>query len=333
MDTVYTTTITSAAKARGIAVNVLDPVLPIFELQYNNNHIRCYNGLTDLTGGASFHLAQDKGAANRYLRKLGFHVPDQEVFTNYSNAINFLDKNKSIVVKPISQWGGRGVSTDITNKIELRKAIIFAKRYSDDIVLEKCVEGIDWRLIYVNYEFISAIQRNPASVTGNGQDSIKTLIKEKNKKMKEIDSSNQIPLNSETLRCLESQNMNYYSIPHKDRYVQVRRTSNYHTGGTVDIVTDKIPENIKIMGKSISKLLKIPVIGVDILYDSNGDYNVIELSPDLAISPPEGHIVVEAYLDLLFPESQSKKLEKDFKQVFQNEKKYSEFPIIPEPVI
>jgi hypothetical protein len=110
-------------------------------------------------------------------------------------------------------------------------------------------------------------------------------------------------------------------------YVKVRRTSNYHTGGTVDIVEDKIPENIKIMGKSVSKVFKIPVIGVDILYDSDGNYYVIELSPDLAISPPEGHIVVEAFLDLLFPESRIKK------QIHKNEKGSSEFTVQAEPVI
>jgi len=304
MDSIYTTTITDAAVKRGISVKVIDPVLPIFTLCFGNKQVRCYNGLTDQVGAASFHLAQDKGAANRFLKNNGFSVPHQELYRDFRQAVNFLYSHQSIVVKPVSQWGGKGVSTHIKTDKELRTAIIRAHQCSDEIVLEQCVQGIDWRLIYVDSRFICAIQRNPAVITGDGDSSIKQLIKLANKTAEMIDSSNIIPFDIETKRCIQDQGLTYNSVIGQGLTIPVRRTSNYHTGGSVELVTERIPYKLIQIGEEISSLYGIPVIGIDMLVDlSDNSYHIIELSPDLAISPPEGEIVAEAFLDYLFPES------------------------------
>jgi len=305
MDSVYTTTITKAAQKRGIKVAVLDHVLPVFALHLGNTSVRCYNGLTDRTDAASFHLAQDKGAANRFLRENGFHVPDQECYGDFARALSFMEQHEQIVVKPVSQWGGRGVSTHVSSRSELTTAIVFAKRYSDEILLEECVHGADWRLIYVNYQFVTAILRTPAAIIGNGADSIRTLIQEKNAAARKIDPSNRIPLDKETLRAIKAIGLSYDAVPESGKRVVVRRTSNYHTGGSVDIIGRSVGNELIAMGEAIARLVKIPVLGVDVLAHENGHHHIIELSPDLAISPPEGHIVVEKFLDFLFPETKT----------------------------
>ena len=304
MDSVYTSTIINAAKKRGIGIEVIDSQLPVFTLSYGEKTIRCYNGLTDNVGAATFHLAHDKGAANRFLKKFKFPVPGQELFTSFSNAVTFMKLHESIVVKPVSQWGGRGVSTHVSNTPDLRAALTFARRYCDEIVLEECVPGIDWRLIFVNYRYVCAIQRDAAVVFGNGINTIRELIKKKNKVSRAVDRSNTIPLERETRRCIEANGMTYDSIPETFKRVVVRRTSNYHTGGTVDIVTDKIPADLIDAGEKIANLLGVGFLGVDMLFDnSTNKFTVIEMSPDMAISPPEGEIVAEAFLDNLFPDS------------------------------
>jgi D-alanine-D-alanine ligase-like ATP-grasp enzyme len=304
MESVYTTTITNAAQKRDIKVRVLDPHHPIFELIYKNKSVRCYNALTDNVGAATFHLAQNKFAANHFLKQHGFPVAHQVVYSTMEAAFDFLSDHVSIVVKPADNWGGRGVSTHIESKEELKEALEFAKKYSDEIVLEKCVSGIDWRLIFVNFTYTCAIQRNPASVTGNGIATIRELILEKNKLTKRIDPSNCIPLDNETARALNSIGCTFDSILECNKQTQVRRTTNYHTGGTVEIVTDKIPSAYISVCENVTRLLKIPVLGIDLMVDQKNDvFHIIELSPDLAISPPEGDIVAEAWLDYLFPDS------------------------------
>jgi len=306
MDSVYTTTITSAAKKRGIDISVLDTQQPIFELIYKNKTVRCYNALTDNVGAATFHLAQNKHAANSFLKRYGFPVADQTIYTDMESALHFMTNHASIVVKPATQWGGRGVSTHISRKEELGDALEFAGKYSDEIILEECVRGIDWRLIFVNFKYTCAIQRNPASITGNGIATVKELILEKNQVTKKIDPSNSIPLDKETKRTITSIGLDFNSVPGHNEHIQVRRTTNYHTGGTVDIVTDMIPSGYISVCENAARLLKIPVLGIDIMVDSDSDaFHIIELSPDLAISPPEGDLVVEAWLDYLFPDSKA----------------------------
>ena len=85
---------------------------------------------------------------------------------------------------------------------------------------------------------------------------------------------------------------------------QVRLTSNYHTGGAVIESTETESADLVREAQKIARLFDVPVIGVDFLVNSKtGRHWVIELSPDLAISPPEGGKVVRHFLDYLFPEA------------------------------
>ena len=305
MDSVYTTTITDEAQRRGIGVEVIDPDTPIFLLKYKSKKVRCYNALTDRIGAATFALVHDKYRANQFLAKLGFPVPSQELYINLKQAGNFLSKHKKIVVKPVTQEGGCGVSVAIQNIKDLQQAVKEAGRYSDArVILEEYVPGVDNRLILIDYKFIAALERKPAFVTGNGQDNIKTLIKKKNDRIKKRDPHNLIPVNNETRRNLISFGLSYSTVPARGKKIQVRRTSNYHTGGTMRDVSKDVNKELTKTAGQIVKVLKLPVAGVDFLIDRiTGKYQVIEVSPDLGISPRSGPEVPGAFVDYLFPET------------------------------
>ena len=304
MDSVYTTTLTDEACKRGITVDVLDRELPIFVLTHQGERVRCYNGLSDKVGAATFQLANDKGAANRFLGARGFPVPRQTRYAGYGEAVQFMKKNGCVVVKPAAQWGGRGVSTHITSERDLRAAISYARKYSDEIVLEECLTGADWRLIYVDFKLVAAIRRNPAAVTGDGAATIRELIKRRNKVARAVDPSNRIPLDRETERSILSLGLTYDTVPADGITIQVRRTSNYHTGGTVDIITEIVGEELRRIGEKAARAFAIPFLGVDFLVnEDNQEAVIIEVSADCAISPPEGEEIAKAYLDMLFPRS------------------------------
>lgn len=302
MKSIYTTTITDEARKHGISVEVLDEHMPVFILRKGGKSVRCFNALTDRVGAASFVMAQNKKAANSFLRKCGIPVPLQESFVDFKKAIRFLKKYKSIVVKPSTQWGGRGVSIAIKTPAELKCAIRAAQKYEDDVILEQCVSGQDFRLIFINNKFVAAIRRRPAIIIGDGRSSVLSLIKRVNRAERKIDSSHQIPIDVETQRALRCMKMSYGTVPAKGVSVQVRLNSNYHTGGMVDVVTDEIDEKILALAKKVVRLMGIPVIGIDFLCDTTRNRCwVIELSPDLAISPPEGREVARHFIGYLFP--------------------------------
>ena len=176
VNSIYTTTITTEARRRGIRIEVIDPATPIFVLRQGGRSVRCYNALTDRVGAVTFHLAQNKRLANRFLADRGFPVPDQIPYTTPAAAQAFLGRHRSIVVKPCTQWGGRGVSVDVRTPAELVRAVRLARRFEEDIILEQRVQGVDERLIFVDFRFVASIQRNPARVVGNGRDTIRALI-------------------------------------------------------------------------------------------------------------------------------------------------------------
>lgn len=304
MNTIYTTTITDEARRRGIRIEVIDAHTPIFTLCHGGQTVRCYNALTDRVGAVTFHMAQNKRLANTFLNLHGFPVPAQIPFTDLPAAERFLKKYRAIVVKPCTQWGGRGVSVAVRTSPELQAALRKARRFEEDIVLEQCVRGVDYRLIFVDFRFVAAIRRRPATVCGTGRDSIRTLVNRRNRVERRRDPSHIIPLDAETGRNLTALGLTWDTVPPAGRDVQVRLTSNYHTGGSIDIVTQSLDPRLIAVARRAVKALDVPVIGVDFLVDEKtGNYWIIELSPDLAISPPEGEEVAKRFLDYLFPET------------------------------
>ena len=304
MDSVYTTTITDEARLRGIRIRVIEPSTPIFTLEHAGREVRCFNSLTDRVGAVSFHMAQNKYLANRFLRSRGFPVPAQEKYVDMAHAAGFLKRFRRIVVKPCAQWGGRGVSVAVSDVHSLRHAVQRARRYEENVLLEECVSGQDYRLIFVNGSYVAAILRRPAGVIGNGRDTLRKLVTRRNCAAREKDPSNVIPINAETERSLSLLGWKWSDVPASGVWAQVRLTSNYHTGGTVDIVTECVPVPVLKMAKRVVNALGIPVIGIDFLVKTKAKrFWIIELSPDLAISPPEGKEVAKCFLDYLFPET------------------------------
>lgn len=308
MNTIYTRTITNEAKKRGIGVEIIDRETPVFVLKHGGVSVRCFNALTDKVGAVSFQLANDKYLANHFLGRYGFPVPKQIKYTGFEKAQEFLQKCKSIVVKPCREWGGRGVAVGVRTISELRQAILRARRFGEDLILEEYVEGEDHRLIFVAGAFVAAIRRMPAFVTGNGKNNLRKLIQQQNTRNRRHDAGNIIPLDNETRRTLKSFGLAFNNVPRKGQAVQVRRTSNYHTGGTVEDITDSVDADLVRHGQKIAKLFGIPVIGIDFLVNTRlGRHWIIETSPDLAISPPEGHRVVGHFFDYLFPMTKIKR--------------------------
>lgn len=270
--------------------------------------VRCFNALTDKVGAVSFQLADDKHLANHFLRRYGFPVPKQIKYFGFEKAQEFLQQCKLIVVKPCREWGGRGVAVAVRTISELRQAILRARRFGEDLVLEEYVEGEDNRLIFISGSFVAAIRRMPAIVTGDGKKNIRRLIQQQNARNHRTDTGNIIPLDNETRRTLTSFGLTYNSVPRKGQVVQVRRTSNYHTGGTVEDITDSVNADLVREGQRIAKLFGLPVIGIDFLVNAKqGKHWVIETSPDLAVSPPEGYRVIGPFFDCLFPETKPKR--------------------------
>lgn len=305
--TPYTTTLTDEARRRGIRVTFVhaDADWPIFDLSRGGKTIRCFNALTDRVGAATFHLVNHKRACHGWLSQHHIPVPAQLPYdsAHRETALDFLRQYAPIVVKPCMQWGGRGVSMGVRTPEALQAALRFARRYEPDIVLEETVPGEDLRVILVDGHLAAAIRRIPAQVVGDGTHTLRQLIARHNAQRRKTDPSNQIPWNAETRRNLHELGRSPDDIPTGNETVRVRLTNNYHTGGTVEMATADVPSLALKLARRIVQTLGLPLAGVDFLIDpGTGRTTVIEVSPDMAISPPEGELVAMQFLDFLFPD-------------------------------
>lgn len=302
--TTYTTTLTDEALRRGIRVALVnpDPDLPIFDLSCNGKTVRCFNALTDRVGAATYHLVNNKRACHDWLKSVRIPVPEQIPYDDArpGAALAFLRDHAPVVVKPCMQWGGRGISMGVRTPEALHAAVRFARRYETDVILEETIPGEDLRVILVGGELAAAIRRHPAAVTGDGVHTLLQLIRRRNAQRRKEDPSNVIPWNAETRHNLEELGRTPDDVPAPGEQVRVRLTNNYHTGGTVDVVTGHVPPRALALAQRIARDLRLPLVGVDFLLGRRR-CTVIEVSPDMAISPPEGETVAKRFLDYLFP--------------------------------
>jgi D-alanine-D-alanine ligase-like ATP-grasp enzyme len=91
----------------------------------------------------------------------------------------------------------------------------------------------------------------------------------------------------------------------QDEEIEVRKTANLHTGGTIHDVTPQLHPELARAAEEASRVLDIPVVGFDFMVpDVEGpDYVVIEANERPGLANHEPQPTAEAYLDLLFPQT------------------------------
>jgi len=222
-----------------------------------------------------------------------------------------------LVIKPIDGNHGKGNTTNITDREQAIKALEAAKNYGNKVIVERFITGYDFRCLVINHKFICAALRTPASVVGNGKNTIQYLIDETNKDPRRGYGHEkvltQITVDGSTMKMLEDISYTLETIPKKGELVLLKTTANLSTGGTSTDVTDEVhPANI-FMCERISKIIGLDICGIDIMAkdlrtpvsENGGAILEVNAAPGfrMHIDPSEGlpRNVAEPVVDMLFP--------------------------------
>mgnify|MGYP003337206754 CR=1 FL=1 len=180
-------------------------------------------------------------------------------------------------------------------------------------VLKAFPQGIQWclrhtlqvlRTNWLPFEVVAAVIRHPAEIRGTGSHTIEELIKKLSRRRSAAtDGESNIPLDDETSRCLAEAGYSLDDVIKEGEVVQVRRTANLHTGGTLHDVTEVLSETLKEAAIRAALALEIPVVGLDfIVPDVSGDeYVIIEANERPGLANHEPQPTAERFIDLLFP--------------------------------
>ena len=302
----YARIIVDEARRRGISVEIVDAVAGIFKLRHVGHEMLCRESLTELTGGVAMTWCQDKVLTLRRLASVGLRVPQQRTAGDTDADLAFLREHGAIVVKPALGEQGRGISVGVRTHDELDQAIERARKEGGHIVLEQLCDGQDLRIVVIGYKVVAAAIRRPAEVTGDGQSPMAQLIERQSaRRAAATGGESRIPTDAETLRCLAEQGLNMESVPGDGQRVQVRKTANLHTGGTIHDVTAQLHPTLRSAAESAARALRIPVVGLDFLVPApdQEDYVIIEANERPGLANHEPQPTAQRFVDLLFPYS------------------------------
>lgn len=302
----YAQIIVDEARRRGIGVNILDADNGFFELSFGGRSVVCRESLSEMTTAIAFCRCDDKLLSNRILRAAGLPVPEQRLATGGREDIVFLERHGRIVVKPARAEQGRGVGVNVTTPAELAQCVEEARRFDARVVLEQQVEGRDLRILVIDGEVVAAAVRRPPEVTGNGTDTVETLIRKHSRRREAATrGESRIPLDGVTRRCVCRAGYDLGDVLPAGVTLRVRDTANLHTGGTLHDVTGELHPALRRVAIEAAAALRIPVVGLDLMVpDPAGETCwIIEANERPGLANHEPHPTAARFVDFLFPQT------------------------------
>lgn len=222
-----------------------------------------------------------------------------------------------MVFKPLNGNHGRGATTNVTTREQAEVALAAAREHGGQVICEKYITGFDFRVLVINYKFICAALRTPASVIGDGIHTIEWLVEQTNLDPRRGYGHEkvltQITIDGFTRKILDEKGYTLETIPEKGELVLLKPTANLSTGGTSTDVTEEVhPVNI-FMAERIAKIIGLDICGIDIMAhdlktpisENGGAVLEVNAAPGfrMHIEPSEGlpRNVAEPVVDMLFP--------------------------------
>lgn len=236
-----------------------------------------YNTL-DLNPVGASDIAKDKDYANLFMKRMGYPVVSGKAF--YSNewcatigskrnihaAYCFARKlGFPIIVKPNEGSHGAGVFLVQTKK-QFHRALAFIFKHDRVALVQRVVRGRDYRIVVLDSKVISAYERIPLSVIGDGSSSIKELLKKKQKRFRAGGRDTRIHLDDIRIsHKLGMQKLALRSVPERGKRIYLLDNANLSSGGDAVDVTKPIHPEFKKLAIKLTRDMGLRLSGVDIM--------------------------------------------------------------------
>lgn len=300
----YAKIIIAEARRRGIAVEVTDAEGGFFRLSYGGRSVACRESLSEFTSAVAMSICDDKRATRRIVESAGVKVPDQMTDGTPEQRQAFLEQHGAVVVKPARGEQGRGVAVGLRTAEDMEAAVLRAREYSDNVIIEEYFEGKDLRLVVIDYRVVATAIRRPARVIGNGKSTISELIEtQSRRRASATGGESKIPVDAETERCIREAGHTFETVLPQGTELEVRKTANLHTGGTIHDATSETHRTLIDAAVNVARAIEIPVTGVDLIVKNPTDpeYVFIEANERPGLANHEPQPTAERFIDFLFP--------------------------------
>ncbi len=276
----------------------LEPVWKIVgQIAFKNGRKRYFrfSNLDLNTLGAS-EISKDKDFANFFMKKMGYPTISGKTFfsdelckdmnsrRNMQAAYVYAKKlGFPVIVKPNGGSQGVGVCKAY-NKQELYKALNFIFKRDRVSLVQRFMQGDDYRIVVLDDKVISAYQRIPLNVTGDGGSTILQLLGKKQATFLKAGRDTKInPKDFRIIQKLKHQGLKPNSVIKKSQRVFLLDNANLSSGGDAIDVTEYINFALKKVAVQLTKDMGLRFCGVDILVlgsikDEPKSYCILEIN-------------------------------------------------------
>lgn len=290
----------------------------LVQLGYGKNQVRFRATMTERTSSIAVDIASNKEETKRMLLEQAIPVARGITISSAGDVTRAIHEvGYPLVFKPLNGNHGRGITTNVRTAEDALAAYEHAAKVSHKVIVERFVQGFDFRVLVIDNKMVAAALRNPAHVKGDGHSSIQQLIDRENMDPKRgFGHENVLTLISvdrDTLDILDKKGYTLGTVPAAGEKVFLKSTANLSTGGTSVDVTDQVhPQNVFICER-ISKIIGLDICGIDImaknltepLTDTGGVVLEVNAAPGfrMHVAPSEGlpRNVAGHVLDMLYP--------------------------------
>jgi cyanophycin synthetase len=261
--------IVRAAEARGIpARRLTDGSLVV--LGHGSRARRIWAAETDRTSAIAESIAQDKALTKSLLATVGVPVPKGRAVESAEAAWAAAQEiGVPVVVKPKNGNQGRGVSVALRTREAVMAAYDFARAQEDEILVERHVEGCDFRLLVIGGRLIAAARRVCPSVVGDGKHTIAELVEVENQDPRRGEDHatclSKMRLDEIGREMLATQGLTVDSVPAAGQGVLLRRNANLSTGGSAIDVTDEVHPLVAERAIDAAAMVGLDVAGIDVV--------------------------------------------------------------------
>ncbi|KFI07732.1 cyanophycin synthetase [Massilia sp. BSC265] len=265
-----TAAVLAAAHERGIPTQRITEDANLFLLGWGVKQKRLQATTTGDTSFIAVKIASDKQLTKTLLKEAGVPVPEGSVVSTVEDACRAAARMKApVTVKPLDGNQGKGVTVDCRDDEQVTRAFEFARQYGRRIIVERFVEGRDYRVLVAGGQVAAASMRRPAHVVGDGVATVRELVDRENQNPARgaghTNILTKIALDDHAADMLRKQGFEVDSVLPVGVTAELRGNANLSTGGTAEDVTDLLPESTRLLCVRAASKIGLDVAGIDIV--------------------------------------------------------------------
>lgn len=230
----------------------------------------------------------NKQVSKIILQENDIRLPVGQKYASIDGALSDYDSYMTgqFVVKPTTTNFGIGITVlpPQASKQRFEEAVRFAFSHDHTIIVEEFISGIECRFLVIDGVCLAVLHRVPAHVIGDGKQTIRALVDQKNadpRRGKGYKTPLEyIELGDVEKQVLAEESLDFDSVPLSDQQVFLRRNSNISTGGDSLDYTDVVHDEYKQIAVAAAHAVGAKICGVDMMMS---DYHNLPQSDNHAI--------------------------------------------------